>query len=180
VLCDDQCRWGDSGECVINTDCSPGDTVDQDCGQCGRQRKACGAQCLWDEPGACQDEGPCAPGDTESEICGNCGTHVRVCAPDCQWGAFDHCVEPANLECAPNDVEARTCGCLDPAAVETRTCTNACTWDVWGGCPCVCDVAGVRVCEFEVLDACEDVLREIVSCEPDGAGSCSETIMNCG
>jgi hypothetical protein len=70
------------------TDCHPGDSQNQACGNCGTQSRGCGNDGKWGGWSACGSQGECAPGDSQSEACGECGTHSRSCTGACKWDAY--------------------------------------------------------------------------------------------
>ncbi|MCC6645256.1 MAG: M23 family metallopeptidase, partial [Polyangiaceae bacterium] len=78
-------------QCEPQCACTPGQTQDQPCGNCGVQHRACSSACQWDAWGACGGEGACAPGATEASACPCGGDRSRACTPACQWGAFGEC-----------------------------------------------------------------------------------------
>jgi CHAP domain len=72
--------------------CSPGDSQQRSCGNCGTQSRGCGNGGTWGGWSACSSEGVCAPGATDEASCGDCGVSKRTCGASCQWGAREACV----------------------------------------------------------------------------------------
>ncbi len=115
---------------ISTTGCSPGDTEDRDCGNCGLETRSCGNDGTWGEFGACAGEGDCTPGDTEGRACDG-GAEQRTCETSCVWSAYG----PCEGGCASGETEACYGGPTDTEGVGVcvggnRTCTDG----VWGEC----------------------------------------------
>ncbi len=117
------------GTCVPCGECTPGETQEQSCGNCGTQTRSCTASCIWGSWGPCTGEGVCAPGTTDTQPCGNCGTQSRSCTASCSWGSWGSCTGQG--VCSPGTTETQSCG---NCGTRSRTCNAACGWDGWGAC----------------------------------------------
>jgi hypothetical protein len=81
--------------------CSPGDSQQQSCGNCGTQSRGCSSDGTWGGWSACSSEGVCAPGASEEKTCGDCGLSRRSCSASCQWNEFQACRRRAGVHCRP-------------------------------------------------------------------------------
>lgn len=79
---------------ISSCQCSPGQTQNLACGNCGTQTRVCGSNCQWGSWSSCQGQGPCVPGATENQNCCDCGTQSRSCQSNCQWGGWSPCAGP--------------------------------------------------------------------------------------
>ena len=128
-ICNDQCDWGDWGQCAGEGACQPGIEKDEgSCGHCGVDHYQCNQACQWQHVG-CIGEGSCSPGEKEDGSCGLCGTKTRVCDDQCTWGKWTPCVGEGG--CTPGDQESEACG---SCGAKTRTCNDGCQWGDWTGC----------------------------------------------
>jgi hypothetical protein len=125
------CTGGAWGECVGPEECcTPGQTAEVDCGNCGKQQKTCGQEGVWDPAGPCAGEGLCAAGTSEELPCGSqCGKQIRICNPDCTWSEWGECT--GSGMCAPGDKEQMECG---NCGIQEKECGQDCTWQAWGEC----------------------------------------------
>jgi hypothetical protein len=136
-VCDPNGLWAEP-ECTAQGVCSPGDTEQQDCDNCGVKTRSCGNDCTWGSFGSCQEQGECAPGERRDCLCSthNTTTHCcgeEVCTTSCQWGT---CQLKSTATC---DWEAgtnfRCCG-----AGKWEYCLGDCNWSgncaACSGCGC--------------------------------------------
>lgn len=136
----------------VVTECAPGATESNDCGNCGASTRTCSDVGVWSAFGACEDEGVCVEGTVETESCGAGLEHDRTCLPTCEWSAFGAC-EPG--PCEPGQTlacysgESGTEGRGECVGGE-RTCVNgtftACTGEV---------VPATEVCGDELDSDCD-------------------------
>jgi surface antigen len=145
------------------TECRPGDSQTQGCGNCGTQSRGCGGNGKWGGWGACGSQGACAPGDNQSEACGSCGTRERTCAGSCQWPAY-----PAACEGQDPDAGTLPCdtGLKGPCAEGVLRCVAGSL-----ACPEVTKPSA-ELCDG-VDNDCNGLVDDGLSCEPD-AGSGNE------
>ena len=95
-------KWSPYGACAGEAgECTPGESVTQDCGNCGKQVKTCGQFCAF-STGACtgQPVNSCKPGTTEYSGAG-CVTpqtyRNRSCGAACTWSNYSGtCETPVN------------------------------------------------------------------------------------
>ena len=114
-------KWSPYGACAgeMGT-CVPGETVTEDCGNCGKQVKTCGQYCAF-TTSACtgQPVNSCKPTTVEYSTAG-CATpstyRNRMCSAACTWSNFS-----ATCETPVNDLKLDIGGAV--AAVTTKTIT---------------------------------------------------------
>ncbi|MHB8875120.1 MAG: CHAP domain-containing protein [Myxococcaceae bacterium] len=136
------------------TQCRPGDSQTQGCGNCGTQSRGCGTDGKWGTWGACGSQGVCSPNAKDRQPCGSCGSHERTCGGACQWDPF-----PAGCEGPDPDGGTLACdtGELGPCAAGLLRCVD-------GGfaCPAVTRPSA-EVCDGEDND-CNGAADEGLGC----------------
>ncbi len=115
---------------ISSTGCTPGNTEDRVCGDCGIETRSCLADGTWDAFSPCSDEGECSPGDEEGRPCEG-GAEQRTCEATCMWSAYG----PCEGGCASGETEPCYGGPEDTRDIGlctggTRTCGNG----VWEDC----------------------------------------------
>ena len=149
-------------------ECDPGQTQEQNCGNCGRKTRRCNSECQWGGWSGCEGGGPCNPGASETQDCGSCGTRSRSCRDNCQWRAWSDC--QGEGECASG--ETASCGLCG-----SKTCSDECAW---GDCMEAgeCEAGEARRCGNCGMQSCSD---ECLWGICQGEGSCSSgEIEACG
>jgi len=56
--CNSSCQWVNVGDCVNQKECFKGETQDQNCCDCGTQRRTCNNSCYWQGWSACSGADP--------------------------------------------------------------------------------------------------------------------------
>ena len=138
-----------------STECSPGDTEEDGCGNCGTRSRTCGGDGMWGDWGSCSGEGECARDATQDRDCGNCGTQTRTCSSSCSWGDWGAC--SGEGECSEGST--RDCG-----ECGEQVCGSDCSW---GTCqedpPCNPDPvedASTDTGPGDAVDAAADITTE--------------------
>src|SRR6185295_9641983 len=108
-------------------------------GFCGKKAILCeqapNGTLTWSEYSPCAGEyGVCAAGSTRDSACGNCGHHVETCTAQCQWGGGATCSSGFDTGCSPLTFNLTNAGCADPFQYRARTCSNSCSYDLYGQC----------------------------------------------
>ncbi|MFO0595537.1 MAG: CHAP domain-containing protein [Myxococcaceae bacterium] len=107
--------------------CSPGDSQQQSCGNCGHQSRGCGNDGRWGGWGACSDQGECAPGAEETQSCGDCGQQKRSCSAACRWDSYRACQSaPVAEQPAPRACDTGKLGACSVGQTECRDGVFAC------------------------------------------------------
>ena len=109
--------------------CTPAETEDQACGNCGTRTRTCSAQEQWGAFSDCEGGRDCSPGSFIARDCGRCGSMIVACTEDCVW------VEAACQDegaCLPGATEDLPCA---GGGVRTRECGADCRWSVYADCP---------------------------------------------
>ena len=92
--------WSAYGACTgeLAGGCIPGETVTEDCGNCGTRTRVCSAYCVLSSP-VCTGEpaDSCPPGSVDLTAAG-CSTantfRARSCKADCSYNPFGSCAAP--------------------------------------------------------------------------------------
>ncbi|HSO40315.1 MAG TPA: hypothetical protein VLT33_47645 [Labilithrix sp.] len=114
-------KWSEYGACAAEVgDCTPGESVTEDCGNCGKQVKTCNQYCAF-TTSTCngQPANNCKPGTLEYSGAG-CPTastyRNRTCGVACTWSNFS-----ATCETPVNELKLDIGAAV--AAVTTKTIT---------------------------------------------------------
>ena len=138
----------------LATECFPGTTDSDACGNCGMRSRYCNELGRWTPWSGCQGQGVCVPGTLSVDECGLCGAVTSQCTDTCQWDVGG--CEGSGV-CDPGTTEEEYCG---DGGVQERSCNGACEWGA-----------------FNVCTGSECTGRSPVSCyagspETEGVGEC--------
>ncbi len=131
-LCDEECQWGDWGECVPSGVCSPREVEVTGCGPCGLGvgQRTCGDTCEWDPWSSCfADASICIPGMRLEEVCDDCSLASQTCTDECLWSDVSQCLPQSCWEAGTTETRVCLCG-----GTESRVCEDGGCYGPWSGC----------------------------------------------
>ena len=134
--CEDDCQWGQFGQCVGGGDCSAGQSMH--CGNCGFM--VCGADNHW---GECLNQGVCSSGSVDTASCNGVGTKHRTCSSNCSFGAWSSC----SAECSPGQTQSQGCSSGGYSGTQSRTCDSSGHWGPFGSCVVNCECNSGVCCD---------------------------------